>query len=271
MAVLIGSARISENNTSGWDGKAKAGDQTGREVSTQNWYLHSKGWVVLRPKDKAVAEKVALNMQYATDNRHIGYDQSQRDTLYHLAKEVGFDCSKVKQDCETDCSALVRVCVNFAGVPVGNFRTATEAEVLMKTGAFQKLTAKKYTESSDWLQRGDILVTKSTGHTVVVLTDGAKVAKIKEEPHQKSAVTASRGAHSKDKYLAGTYKTTGRLNLRDGAGLDYKVLHVIPNNHKVKCYGYYTKVQSTVWMYVQTEIDGVEYIGFCSERYLRRV
>ena len=47
MAVKIGSARIDEN------GKAhggQAGDQTGKEVSTQSWYLNSKGWRVYRAK-----------------------------------------------------------------------------------------------------------------------------------------------------------------------------------------------------------------------------
>ena len=56
MAVIIGSARIDER------GKAsggKAGDQTGKEVSTQNWYKHSKGWVLLRPKDPEKAAKIA--------------------------------------------------------------------------------------------------------------------------------------------------------------------------------------------------------------------
>ena len=55
MAVKIGSARIDEN------GKAhggQAGDQTGKEVSTQNWYLHSKGWRVFRAKNPSVAEKI---------------------------------------------------------------------------------------------------------------------------------------------------------------------------------------------------------------------
>ena len=43
MAVIIGSARIDENgNIHG----GKPGDQTGREVSTQAWYQHRKGWVV---------------------------------------------------------------------------------------------------------------------------------------------------------------------------------------------------------------------------------
>lgn len=56
MAVIIGSARIDER------GKAsggKAGDQTGKEVSTQNWYKHSKGWVLLRPKDRKGGENRA--------------------------------------------------------------------------------------------------------------------------------------------------------------------------------------------------------------------
>jgi len=174
MAVLVGSARISENGTSGWDGKAKAGDQTGKEVSTQNWYLHSKGWVVLRPKEHVMAERIAYAMQAACDNPNIGYDQSERDTLYKAAKAVGFDPALVTTKVETDCSALVRVCCCYGGTDPGNIRTAGEADALMKTGKFEKLTASKYTTKSDYLRRGDILVTKTSGHTVVVLTDGAK-------------------------------------------------------------------------------------------------
>ena len=45
MAVIVGSARGDENwNASG----GKAGDQTGKEVSTQSWYLDSRGWRVFR-------------------------------------------------------------------------------------------------------------------------------------------------------------------------------------------------------------------------------
>ena len=40
MSVKIGSARIDEN---GRAKGGKAGDQTGREVSTQSWYRHAKG------------------------------------------------------------------------------------------------------------------------------------------------------------------------------------------------------------------------------------
>ncbi len=56
MGVRVGSARSNENG--GVNG-GKAGDQTGREVSTQLWYLHSKGWIVIRAKAPAVREAIA--------------------------------------------------------------------------------------------------------------------------------------------------------------------------------------------------------------------
>lgn len=112
MAVTIGSARIDENgNAHG----GRAGDQSGKEVSTQAWYRHSKGWRVLRCTDEERAEKIARAMQAACDNANIGYDQYQRDTLYNAAKPLGFDPARVDTPCETDCSALVRVCGHSCG------------------------------------------------------------------------------------------------------------------------------------------------------------
>ena len=171
MAVKIGSARIDEN---GHATGGKAGDQTGKEVSTQAWYKHSKGWRVFRAKDPDVAAKIAQDMEWACANKNIGYDQNQRLTLYNVAKPLGFNCKKVDTPCETDCSALVRVCCAYAGVTLPNFRTTTEASALLNSGAFEEMKGKKYTDSSDYLRRGDILVTKTQGHTVVVLTNGPK-------------------------------------------------------------------------------------------------
>ena len=174
MAVKVGSARSDENKSAH---SGKAGDQTGREVSTQNWYLHSKGWRVFRAKDPAKAEKIAQDMQWACDNKHIGYDQWERNTLYKVAEKVGFNCSKVTTNCETDCSALVRVCCAYAGIMglPSDFRTGNMPSNLMKTGQFVEMTGAKYQASSDYLKRGDILVTKSSGHTVVVLSNGPKI------------------------------------------------------------------------------------------------
>lgn len=171
MVVKIGSARIDEN---GRANGGKAGDQTGKEVSKQNWYKHSKGWRVFRAKVAAVAEKIALDMEYACNSKFIGYDQGQRLTLYNVSKPLGFNCKEVKTPCETDCSALVRVCCAFAGVALPNFRTPTEPKALLDSGAFVELTGAKYTDSSVYLKRGDILVTKTQGHTVVVLSNGSK-------------------------------------------------------------------------------------------------
>ena len=171
MAVKIGSARIDEN------GKARggaAGDQTGKEVSTQSWYKHSKGWRVFRAKDPIVAEKIAQDMQWACDSSYIGYDQGQRLTLYNVSKPLGFNCKKVKEKCETDCSALVRVCCAYAGITLPNFRTPTEPAALLDSGAFVEMKGSKYTDQSTYLKRGDILCTKTQGHTVVVLSNGSK-------------------------------------------------------------------------------------------------
>ena len=179
--VYIGSARIDER------GKAsggQAGDQTGKEVSTQNWYLHSKGWVVLRPKDGAKAKKIAEAMQAACDNANIGYDQYNNQSLWNLVKDKGFDPAKADKPCETDCARLVRVCCAYAGIMADDFYTATEATVLMRTGEFIKLTDSKYTKSENYLGAGDILVTKTKGHTVVVLSNGKNYDGSADEPER---------------------------------------------------------------------------------------
>ena len=166
--VRVGSARIDER------GKAyggRAGDQTGRELSTQKWYLHKKGWRVFRAVKREQALKIAADMEAACKNSHIGYDQWQRNTLYRAAEPVGFDCSRVRTDCETDCSALVRVCCAYAGIMglPSDFRTGNMPKNLLATGMFVELRGAKYTDQSAYLGKGDILVTKTHGHTVVVL------------------------------------------------------------------------------------------------------
>lgn len=174
MAVRIGNASKDENNGIK-DGTS--GDQTGKEVYIRNWYLHSKGWVVLRCKEPAKRERIAEAMEKACANDQIGYDQNQRTTLFTNVKDKGFDPSRTTKNVETDCSALVRVCIAYAyGEDVaGNIRTVSEPEILVETGLFEKLTADKYCKSSDYLLRGDILCTPVSGHTVVVLDDGVEV------------------------------------------------------------------------------------------------
>lgn len=175
--VMIGSARIDEN---GRAHGGKAGDQTNFEVSTQFWYAHEKGWRVFRPTSENQAKRIAENMELACANSCIGYDQYERDTLYKTSQPFGFDCGKVKTPCETDCSALVRVCCAYAGIFLKTFNTETEPAVLMASGKFSELTGSMFTKRSNFLRRGDILVTASKGHTVVVLTDGDQTYSLKK-------------------------------------------------------------------------------------------
>lgn len=170
--VRVGSARINEKGTiSG----GQAGDQTKNECSIQNWYLHSKGWVVIRAKDAKVREKIAHNMESICNNDNIGYCQTHRSTLTTAAQPYGYDASKVTQKVETDCSEAVRNCCLYAGIKVLSFSTAAEVSTLRATGEFDIFTDTPHTTKPDNLMRGDILVTKTKGHTVVVLDNGSNV------------------------------------------------------------------------------------------------
>ena len=161
-----------------------AGDQTGNELSVRPYYIHAKGWRVFRPLDPEKGLVIAQTAKAACDNPKIGYDQWQRLTLYSEAQKVGFDVARVAVPCETDCSALVRVCCAAAGIDVRNFDTSSEPSALMATGQFEELTEAKYTLSSEWLTPGTILVTSVKGHTEVVISYGKYAAPAKPEPEK---------------------------------------------------------------------------------------
>lgn len=167
MSVKIGSARQDER---GKYSGGVAGDQTGVEVSFQNWYLHKKGWILLRANDPEVRARLAYAMKAACSNNKIGYDQSNRSGLYNAVKNLGWDPAKCLVATETDCSALTRVCICYAlKKSIPDFNTSSLVTVVMNTGAFTKLTDSKYTTSSNYLLPGDILVTKIKGHVVIVI------------------------------------------------------------------------------------------------------
>ena len=159
--IKVGSARIDENgNISG----GRAGDQTGREVAEESYYSHKLGWYMLRAKDSEKARKIGLAMVEACLNDNIGYDQSGRYGVIECLKVYG-RLAKINKATEADCSSLVRACCIQAGINVGDFNTASEVAVLEKTGAFHKAVA---VTPNTKLQMGDILVTRSKGHTVIV-------------------------------------------------------------------------------------------------------
>ena len=163
--IIIGSARIDEHaklsgGASG-DNKQKLIPDYSGEVSLQNFYLHKKGWYILRFKDAAFAEECARAMERACNNPNIGYDQTQRGGILKYGTRT-----TTKTEC--DCSSLVRQCVKeAAAVDPGNFTTSTEVAVLRNTGLF--LPTIRYRNGTP-LYNGDILVTCAKGHTVVVVS-----------------------------------------------------------------------------------------------------
>lgn len=171
--VIIGSARHDER---GQISGGRAGDQkqTGKpdysgEVSLQEWYKHDLGWYVYRAKDSGAAAKIAECMLAACNNPHIGYNQNRNQTLYQASMKYNYDVSQVTEDCETDCARLTRVCVLYAGIDIQDFYTATEPAALDLTGAFTRYTDPDHCEVPDALRPGDILITRSKGHSAVVV------------------------------------------------------------------------------------------------------
>lgn len=237
MAVMVGSARINEN---GQISGGQPGDQTGRECDVDNWYLHELGWVCIRAKDAEVREKIALDMEYICENDCIGYDQPRDQTLYRASKPYGFDASKVKEKCDTDCARAVRVCVLFAGIDCPDFYTATEVKALRNTGAFDILKSEKYCESPDYLLRGDILCTKTKGHTVVVLSDGDKSGAL--------PTTAYKIAHCRS------------CNMRTGGGTEYSIIRSLKDGDKVGLISW----SDTGWGQVRYG----DWVGYVSPKYL---
>jgi len=161
MGLKVGSARIDER---GKISGGQAGDSTGKEVMQQDYYMHSKGWYCFRPKDINTANGIAQSMIDACNNNNIGYDQNQRDGVINLVKK-GTRIRDIKTKTECDCSALVRACCYENGIDTGNIRTINMPTLLPKTGKFED---KINVTSKTVLYNGDILVTKTTGHTVIV-------------------------------------------------------------------------------------------------------
>lgn len=166
MAIIVGSARIDERGklSGGQLGDQKqmsSTNDTKGEVSMQAMYNHSKGLYILRPIEVNVANKIAEAMIIACNNPNIGYDQGKR-----VGVVTNGVASKVKTG--ADCSTLVRACCKYAGFDPGNFSTADEANVLEKSGRFEKRIA-YVSQAKTPVYNGDVLVTKTKGHTMIVV------------------------------------------------------------------------------------------------------
>lgn len=238
----IGSARIDENgNISG----GKAGNQNGRELAIEEFYFHKKGWLAFKPKDKEHAKALAKAMVDACNNKNIGYDQGERLGVYKWVNG-GTRIAAIKNPCECDCSALVRACILEAtGRNLANFNTASEADVLKKSGLFEppyEINAVKQ------LEVGMVLVTKTKGHTVIVVEANEPTG---ENEAPKMEAGKLQPSKYRDLALRGEYMPIKKdIALRYGAGNDAPMICELPYGAKLSCYGYYNLYNGEKWLAV---------------------
>ena len=211
MALKLGHASIDElGNISG----GQVGDQTGKEVCIRSYYMSSKGWYLLRPKSIEHANKIAKSMIQACENDNIGYDQGNRLGVITYGTK-----STVKTEC--DCSSLVRQCViEGTGKDPGNFTTANEKTMLLATGLFENAID---VTSSTVMYNGDILVTKTKGHTVIIVSG-----------NERTSQTTQKG----DNNMTGLgidiskYQPTMDFKAAKNAGYEYVIIRIGYNKTK---------------------------------------
>lgn len=167
-------ASISENNDSGWNGDSKAGDQTGKEVCIREWY--EKPWdFMLHYPDESIAQKAVSAAVKLAKSNLVGYDQSERNTLYNALKHHNFNVDEYIKSgvkTETDCSAFIYA-VYCCFIPAmrsnDNAPVTMTMDYLYRQWGFVKHTGNGYLTGHN-LTPGDILVNELS-HTAMVCDD----------------------------------------------------------------------------------------------------
>lgn len=270
MVYKIGSARIDER---GNIGGGKPGDQTGREVAIENFYMHPQGWYCLRPKDPQKAELMAKEMTDACNNSNIGYAQygnktstSRMGVVYAITKYKHM--KDIKEPTNGDCGTLVRSVIMAAGMgDPGGFTTATEVSALNRTGLFEVPFPVR---SNSVLCNGDVLVTKTKGHTAIVVQGEPRV--------KKEAAAPAEQKKTLNKKPQFELELTGDLHARTGPGTTYPLLKSYPALKKGGketiwfCDTTHTNYNDKggAWHYVKIVGEKGNKYGFMSARYLKK-
>lgn len=92
-----------------------AGDQTGKEVKISEYYEFGQRWVI-RFRSKKRGRKAAEATKLLVRNNNIGYNQSNRKSLYNQCEMIGWNVNKIYRirPCDCDCSLLAVCAINFA-------------------------------------------------------------------------------------------------------------------------------------------------------------
>lgn len=261
MSIYVGSARIDEHGhiTGGKKGDQKQtvskNDYKG-EVSSQLFYVHSKGWMICRPKKVEDANAIAKENKAACDNKNYGYSQNDRYDGVNAAKKLKSLGDATKPH-NVDCSSLTRAeIITACGVDVGDFTTANCAAVLYASGLFEKAVPFISLDKTP-IYNGDILVTKTRGHVVTVNSGN---------PRPRGAVSSVKAESS-----SVTFKTTENVHIRTDAGKQHKSLGVISKGTKCSYAGDKKKVDEVTWYKVVAKINGVKHTGYVCGKYLKKL
>lgn len=226
--VQIVHAKMDENGKV--DGPL-VGDQTGKEILTQNFYLNDSTYLLIC-KDKQMAKRAAdFAVQIARDD-HYGYSQgSEKRWTGHKAiiAHSGIDGAEGSFDCAT----LMFTAYILAGLKIkpdgytGNLVQKFEA-----TGMFTVLKGSPYTSSSDYAEVGALYVRPKTsargGHVFMALGAGSK---------------AGESQTSKEKTLCkiiidgGATEVKKFINVRNGPGLECGKIGKALKNEQFDVYG----------------------------------
>ena len=170
MTVKIGHAFCDER------GKARggeAGDQTGREVRIQDFYVRDGGWgVYIEPLNASLGAKAADRMIAICENDNIGYDQDERWTARTAVQLAG--SIEAAGPSEVDCSSAIDIAYEAAGLKVDRGYTRNLERRYLATGKIKEYRDAAHLASGDYARKGGIFLTAGK-HVAMVLTDGPKV------------------------------------------------------------------------------------------------
>lgn len=204
---------------------------------------------------------VKASAHYFVDDDSITQSVPDNYVAYHCGTSRGYK----HKTCRNTNSIGVEICDDVKnGTIYPSAKTITNALDLVKS-----LMKKYNVPASNVIRHYDV-----TGKLCPAYWCGtaAKDAKWKTEFWNKlSSSAASSGVEPavsrSEEYNNKMYTVTADLlNMRAGAGTDKKVLKVLKKGTRLECYGYYTKVGSTVWLYVK-DPDAV--CGFVSKNYVK--
>lgn len=263
--IYVGSARIGENSkiTGGAKGdqkqKASKNDTVG-EVSSQPFYVHQKGWNIVRPKSVSVANKIASENKKACDNKNIGYNQNERYDADVEAKKVK-SLGDIKKPVNADCSSLTRAeIITATGKDPGDFTTYNLVDALTskdsKVAGLFEYKGAFISQAQTPVYDGDILVTRTKGHVVTVNSGNPR------KEVEKKTETATSAVY---------YETTTNVHIRMDAGVKNQSMGVIPAGKKVKKLSGTKEVDGTKWLHVSVTLSSVKVVGYVSGKYLKKL